>query len=85
MCSTGQMQSPINVPVPNPNGIHPDYIVYIPINVTMHFGVTYNAKLDVSDNWVQVHFNAPSAFLSINGTFVNGSTINNYYTPDGVL
>jgi len=53
------MQSPINIPVVNPNGPRPDVYADIPINVTMHFGGTKNAKLNVSDNWVQVDFKAP--------------------------
>jgi hypothetical protein len=84
ICATGKMQSPVHVPVYNPN-LPPPPTFYINISVAMHFGDTNNAKLDVSDNWVQVHFQAPSSYLTIAGTYPNGTTINNAYKADGLL
>jgi hypothetical protein len=79
------MQSPVHVPVWNPNGPHPMFILYINISVAMHFGNAKNAKLNVSDNWVQANFKTPSSYLTIAGTYPNGTTINNSYTADGLL
>src|SRR5438045_3140216 len=49
ICKKGQIQSPVHVPVWDPNGVNPYAIINIPVDVALHFGDSNNAKLDLSD------------------------------------
>jgi hypothetical protein len=66
------MQSPINLPDWNINTFAP---INADLNPIMHFGDIQSASLDTSQDFVQVLYQDINGFLSLNGTFTNGTNL----------